>query len=120
MAINKSTPQPFSAEHVQGRKLAIRMRQEYEDAADEASIEAGFRDGKPQCVAPFLSCLQVLRAANSRELDGGFAAVLSDFLSMCLNGAVPQPDFYEPFLDFAYVSDAARACMKDADGAAHT
>lgn len=83
-----------------GRELAVALFHEIEASdCETAAINAEYRDeGKPQDNT-VLRYLAVLREANSRELEAGFAAVLTDFVACCLDGSVPDAAYYERFIE---------------------
>jgi hypothetical protein len=73
-----------------GRALAVQLLRELEVSdCDDCSIESMWRHGRPQNDA-VLRYLDVLRTRNSRALDAGFAAILTDFLARAI-WTVEQP-----------------------------
>lgn len=83
-----------------GRELAVSMLRELEDVdADLVAIREDERPaGTPQSNV-VLRHLAAVRAADCRELEAGFGAVLTDFLASALNGAVPDATFYEDLIE---------------------
>lgn len=86
-----------------GRALAIQLLEELEakGAAERCSIEPQhwkWARVKRQQVPP-LRYLQILRERNSPEVDRGFCAVLTDFLSSACAGCAPDSVYYTEFLD---------------------
>jgi hypothetical protein len=82
-----------------GRQLAIDMlRQIHELEPDAACIDrgtrvsAGLAGEQRNVVADYL---RTMRERSSPELEDGFGEVLTDFLASALDGAVPDPEFYE-------------------------
>ena len=82
-----------------GRELAVSMFHELVGMSDEASIEAQYRAAGTSQVNIVLRYLDTLREKDSRALEAGFGAILTDFISATLDGCVPSPEFYEDFIE---------------------
>jgi hypothetical protein len=93
-------PVPLDTER-DGRALAMQLLEELEaEGADmRCSIDPQYWGEAAAQEIPLLRYLQILRERNCLEADRGFCAVITDFVSCCLGGSVPDSAFYAQFLD---------------------
>lgn len=85
-----------------GRELAVSLLRELRDTdADLTALEDDYRPAGRAQDNIVLRYLTTLRETENRALEAGFAAVLSDFIASTLNGAIPDPDHYEPAIEGA-------------------
>jgi hypothetical protein len=83
-----------------GRELAVTMLHDLQNCdGATSSIEAEYRPAGTRQSNVVLRYLDTLRQINSRELDAGFSAILTDFIGTTLCGCVPDPEFYEDLLN---------------------
>jgi hypothetical protein len=87
---------PVSAEFLEGMRLCVEMLQKGESSeGEDASLDRQFRDcAQINFALPFLRRLKLF---NSREIEAGFAAVLSDVIHNGLqyNGSDHVADLVE-------------------------
>lgn len=80
-----------------GRWLAVAMLHELEDAEtiDGYMLDpACWDDGATEQNNVLLRHLDALRASGSRAAEVGFTAILTDYISSCVGGAIPDAAFY--------------------------
>lgn len=77
-----------------GHQLAVDLLREvgHEWSTFEDSTSDAWKRQQVQVVARYLA---TLREHSSPELERGFCAVLTDYLGACVNGGVPDPEYYE-------------------------
>jgi hypothetical protein len=77
-----------------GRTLTIAMLRDMRERLDQYNVEtAEYRNGGPQDISVLKGYLA--RAQASPSLEAGFLSVMSDYISSCADGGVPDPEFYE-------------------------
>jgi hypothetical protein len=80
-----------------GAELAVQMLKEIEshNLEDIYHLEAEYRPADTQQQNILLQYLDAARA-QGRDVEAGFAAVLTDFVAACRLGIVPNTENYRP------------------------
>jgi hypothetical protein len=80
-----------------GLELALAMLKEMEDADCEFSrygLEPRYRRAGTQQDNIVLRYLDDIRRCDDRALEEGFTSLLTEYVSSCVDGAVPEARFY--------------------------